>query len=165
MLELMARLLAALLLGCFCTVAAAGLDAGGADRVVTGSSAYPVASNPDKVGRFPAQVKSGAGYFYDEVLEYRVWLHPHDGARKLNGNDVYYRAFAQYERALEFSRGAKGSEEPLVLIRQLKYVNEPRPGVFEVIEEERIAEWRVQWLAASRRLPGSIEKFMKERQK
>lgn len=161
----MARFLAALLLGCFWTAAVAGLDAGGADRTVVGSSAYPVAANPAKVGRFPAQGKSGAGYFYDDVLEYRVWLHPHDGARKLNGNDVYYRAFAQYEQALEYSRGAKGSEEPLVLIRQLKYVNEPKPGVFEVIEEERIAEWRVQWLANSKRLPGSIERFMKERRK
>ena len=161
----MVRFLATLLLGCFCAVAAAGLDVGGADRTVAGSSAYPAASDPSKVGRYPAQTKSGAGYFYDNVLEYRVWLHPHDGARKLNGNDVYYRAFAQYERALEYSRGAKGAEQPLVLVRQLKHINEPRPGVFEVIEEERITEWRVEWLSGTKRSPGSIEKFMKERRK
>jgi hypothetical protein len=37
---------------------------------------YPNVINPSKVGTYPALVKSGGGYFYDEVLEYRVWVHP-----------------------------------------------------------------------------------------
>jgi len=36
--------------------------------------------NPNKVGTYPALAKSGAGYFYDEILEYRVWIHPADGS-------------------------------------------------------------------------------------
>lgn len=74
-------------------------------------------------------------------------------------------AFAQYERALAFSQQSKGAEEPLVLVRQLKHVNEPQPGVFEVVSGERLTEWQVQWLAGSKRTPGAIEKFMAEHMK
>lgn len=31
---------------------------------------YPAAIDPDKVGEYPALTKSGAGYFFDEALEY-----------------------------------------------------------------------------------------------
>jgi putative acetyltransferase len=110
-------------------------------------------------------VKSGAGYFYDDVLEYRVWLHPERGAEKKNGNSDYFVAFAQYEKALAFSQKSKGAEEPLVLIRQLKHINEPQPGIFEVVEGERFTEWQVQWLAGSKRSPGAIEKFLAEHRK
>ncbi len=161
----MARILFALFLTLFGASASADFDSGGVDRSVSGNSAYPIAIDPAKVGRYPALVKSGAGYFYDQVLEYRVWLHPKDGAKKNNGNNVYYRAFAQYENALLFSKQSKGAEEPLVLIRQLKYINEPKPGVYEVREEDRVTEWQVQWLAGSKRLPGTIEKFMSEHRK
>ena len=137
----------------------------GADGTISGTSNYPTAVEPAKVGKYPARAKSGAGYFYDDVLEYRVWLHPEDGAAKKNGGSVYFLAFAEYEKALDFSRRTKGAEEPLVLIRQLKHINEPRPGVFEVIEGERIAEWQVDWLAGSKRTPGAIEKFLAEHKK
>jgi hypothetical protein len=102
------------------------------DRTISGQSEYPIAVDPAQVGKYPARAKSGAGYFYDDVLEYRVWLHPKRGAPKKNGNSVYFFAFAQYEKALAFSRQSKGAEEPLALIRQLKHINEPEPGVFEV---------------------------------
>lgn len=161
----MARLLSSVLFVLFCASATAGLDAGGVDRTVSGRSAYPIASDPSKVGRYPGPAMSGAGYFYDYVLEYRVWLHPHDGSIKKNGNDVYFRAFAQYERAVEFSKQSKGAEEPLVLVRQLKYINEPKPGQFEVIDEERITEWQVQWLSGSKRQPGSVAKFISDHTK
>ena len=55
------------------------------DRSVAGASKFPLALDPTQVGTFPGQTKSGAGYFYDEVLEYRVWLHPEKGARRLAG--------------------------------------------------------------------------------
>jgi hypothetical protein len=143
----------------------AGFEAVMIDRSLAGSSTYPTASDPSQVGKYPGLVKSGGGYFYDDVLEYRVWLHPERGAEKKNGNSDYFMAFAQYEKALAFSRGAKGAEEPLVLIRQLKHINEPEPGVFEVVEGERLAEWRVQWLSGSKRRPGSIEQFLAERRR
>ena len=136
-----------------------------ADSEVSGKSTFPVAVAPGKVGTYPALVKSGAGYFYDEVLEYRVWLHPEHEAPRQSGGDDYYKAFAEYERALVFSKNSKGAEEPLVLIRQMQHVNEPKPGVFEVVSGERLAEWQVQWLVGSKRTPGAVEKFMAEHRK
>jgi hypothetical protein len=52
--------------------------------------------------------KSGAGYFYDDVLEYQVWLHPEKGAKALNGTKDYFVAFAQYEHARAFSETSPG---------------------------------------------------------
>ncbi|HEY0585966.1 MAG TPA: GCN5 family acetyltransferase [Pseudoduganella sp.] len=143
----------------------AGVDAVSVDRSISGKSEHPVATVPAKVGTYPGFVSSGAGYFYDDVLEYRVWLNPENGAEKKKGGSDYFVAFAQYEHALEFSRRSKGAEKPLVLIRQLKHVNEPRPGVFEVVSGERLTEWQVQWLAGAKRTPGAIEKFMAEHKK
>ena len=160
------RSLLALILFVVSTLAIAQFVAAtSADRSVVASSAYPTAIDPDKVGRYNGRAKSGAGYFYDDVLEYRVWMDPKDGAARRNGNSACFAAFAQYEMARAFSERTKGAEEPLVLIRQLKHVNEPKPGVFEVVEVERIAEWQVEWLAGSKRVPGAIEKFLAERKK
>ncbi|MFN0020485.1 MAG: hypothetical protein ACKVP0_19685 [Pirellulaceae bacterium] len=135
------------------------------DRVVTGESKYPVAIDVEKVGSYPALVKSGAGYFYDDVLEYRVWLHPERGAQPISGDDDYFVSFAQYERALDFSNKSAGAEKPLVLVRQLKHINEPSPGVFEIAEGERIAEWNPDWLAENKRKEGSLERFLEEHKK
>lgn len=127
------------------------------DRTVVASSQYPTAIDPIQVGSYPAQTKSGAGYFYDDVLEYRVWIHPKSGGD-------YFRAFASYEPALQFSTNTAGAEEPLVLVRQLKWVNEPDPGKFEPRSDERVTEWQVKWLAAgTKRSEGSIEQFLKEK--
>ena len=41
-----------------------------------GPSDFPLAVDPERVGSYPVDAKSGAGYFYDDVLEYRVWVHP-----------------------------------------------------------------------------------------
>ena len=158
-----ARLFVSIVLLALVRLAVAGDFVHLGDRTVSGQSAYPIAVDPAQVGRYSAKAKSGAGYFYDDVLEYRVWLHPKRGAPRKNGNSVYFFAFAQYEKALAFSRQSKGAEEPLVLIRQLKHINEPEPGVFEVIEGERIAEWRVEWLPDTKRTPGAIEKFAERR--
>ena len=43
-------------------------------------SDYPNVKDLNLVGSYPALVKSGGGYVWDEVLEYRVWCHLHDGA-------------------------------------------------------------------------------------
>lgn len=87
-----------------------------ADRRITGQSDYPTAVDPDLVGTYPADTKSGAGYFYDQVLEYRVWLHPDKGAVNVNGNKDYFVAFAQYEPAEVFSKATPGAEQPVVLV-------------------------------------------------
>ena len=132
-----------------------------ADKVISGESKYPLAIDPKKVGTYSALTKSGAGYFYDDVLEYRVWLHPERGATPLNGTNDYYYAFAEYERAMAFSITTAGSEHPLVLVRQLEYIDEPTPGHYQVVRAERITEWQVVWLAEDKRGPNSIEEFLK----
>jgi len=132
-----------------------------ADRLVSGKSKYPLAINVQKVGTYPALTKSGAGYFFDDVLEYRVWLHPERGATPLNGSNDYYYAFAEYERAEAFSRTTTGAEHPLVLVRQLEYIDEPTPGHYQVVRSERMTEWQIEWLAEDKRGPNSIDEFLK----
>ena len=124
---------------------------------------YPDAIDPEMVGKYPALVKSGAGYFFDHVLEYRVWCHPERGAPDECEGDDYYYAFDTYNEALEFSKNSEGSEEPIVLIRQIEWINEPEKGVFVHKKGERIAEWHVEWLSPGSRKPGDIEAFIEAR--
>lgn len=107
----------AALAGCNRTQPKSGFVVAHADHSVSASSAYPVAIDPSQVGTYSPDTKSGAGYFYDDVLEYRVWLHPERGASPLNGDDDYFVAFAQYEIAESFSKSTPGAEEPIVLVR------------------------------------------------
>lgn len=131
-----------------------------ADRRTTGASDFPSAVKPELVGEYPALVKSGAGYFFDEVLEYRVWMSPTEGAQPLAGGSDYFFAFAEYENALAFSQRTKGAEEPLVLIRQYQWIDEPSPGKYQVKQGERITEWQVAWLREAKRGPNSISEFL-----
>lgn len=129
---------------------------------MTESAAFPPAIDPDKVGEYPALTKSGGGYFYDEVLEYRVWCHPERGAPDPDeSGDDYFRAFATYEQALECAKSTPGAEEPLALVRQLEHVNEPEEGVFIHVRGERITEWRVEWLIDSKRSETSIPDMLR----
>jgi len=151
-------LLSALTLACGPQVD--GLSPASVDRGISGASSFPIAADPSRVGTYSGRVKSGAGYFYDDVLEYRVWLHPERGARPLAGDRDYFAAFAEYERAAAFAGSAQGSEEPLVLIRQREWIDEPSPGQYTVEKTERIAEWRVEWLKGAKRGPNSIREFL-----
>jgi hypothetical protein len=130
-----------------------------ADRAVS-PSAFPIALDPARVGTYPEETKSGAGYFYDDVLEYRVWFHPEHGAIPFNGTNDYFMTFATYEPAEAVSKTLPGAEEPLVLIRQLESINEPEPGRYIHDRKPRITEWQVRWLAGSKRTPTSIQEFM-----
>lgn len=121
---------------------------------------YPNAVDPDLVGTYPALTKSGGGYVWDEVLEYRVWCHPERGAPDLfDGND-YFEAFATYPDALEFSSETEGAEEPLALIRQDEYIDEPEPGRYLHVREVRITEWPVEFLNRPRRTSKTIPDFL-----
>lgn len=155
-----------LLLGWILVVAAcnhmeSGFVALRADRAMDGTSAYPVAVDPRRVGAYPPNAKSGAGYFYDEVLEYRVWLHPEKGGAPMNGTSDYFVAFAQYERAEAFAKKAPGAESPLALVRQLQWIDEPTPQHYVPEKGERLTEWQVPWLRDSKRTAGSVAEFMK----
>ena len=150
-----------LLAGCNHGKTRSGFQIVRADRQITGSSAYAVAVAPNLVGSYPPDADSGAGYFYDEVLEYRVWLHPDKGAELLNGDKDYFVAFAQYEPAEAFSKKTPGAEVPVVLVRQFEWIDEPERGHFIPEKGERISEWQVQWLRNNKRTETSITEFMK----
>jgi hypothetical protein len=126
-----------------------------ADHAASPTSAYPLAVDLSRVGKYPNETKSGAGYFYDDVLEYRVWFYPD------RGGDDEYQAFAQYEQALAFSKATPNSEEPLVLVRQREWIDEPEPGHYIPKSGERITEWDVRWLTGSKRNSDSITDFLR----
>jgi len=120
---------------------------------------YPNVYDENKVGDYPALAKAGGGYVWDEVLEYRVWCHPEKGAEDLeNGNDYYY-AFSNYEDASNFWKNNEGTEEPLALILQKEYINEPEQGKYIHMKEERITEWPVQFLSRPKRNENTLPNF------
>jgi putative acetyltransferase len=121
---------------------------------------YPDAIDPAKVGNYPAEAGAGGGFVWDEVLEYRVWCHPERGAADdCDGND-YYFAFATFSEALECSRDTPGAEQPLALILQREHINEPEPGRYVHITQERLAEWPVELLQRPKRTPSTIPDFL-----
>jgi hypothetical protein len=115
---------------------------------------YPRASNPNRVGKYPAAVFSGGGYVWDEVLEYRVWCHDE------GGGDDYYYALATCPKALAFSQRTKGAEEPLALIRQRQYIDEPEPGHYVHVKKPRLTEWPIQFLGRPKRNSRTIPDFL-----
>ena len=123
------------------------------------SHSYPSVYDVSRVGSYPARVYAGGGYVWDEVLEYRVWCHPENGAVDANGGNDYYRAFSSYEEAVEFSQSTPGTEEPLALILQREFIDEPIEGEYVHVKKERVAEWPVQFLNRPRRTPETLPTF------
>jgi len=112
---------------------------------------YPDAVEPDKVGSYPAETYSGGGYFYDEVLEYRVW--------EKEGNKSVYHAFPTYKSAKRFSLERKHSEKPVVLVRQNSYIEE-EDGSMRQIDKLRVTEWNVNWLKGNKGTKEKIPSFI-----
>ena len=124
-------------------------------------SKYPKVKDATLVGEYPGLVKSGGGYVWDEVLEYRVWCHPHDGSpdEEKSGEDYFY-SFETYEVALEFSQTNQGAEKPLALILQEEYIDEPNPGTYIHVKKQRLTEWPVDFLSRPRRTVRTIPDFL-----
>ena len=124
------------------------------------SGSYPEVLDRSRVGSYPALAKAGGGFVWDAVLEYRVWCHPERGARdEYDGND-YYCAFESYEEAQAYSQSNPGTEEPLALVLQREHINEPEPGVYVHVKEERVTEWPVEFLRRPRRSESTIPDFL-----
>lgn len=121
---------------------------------------YPTAVDPKRVGTYPATAYAGGGYVWDEVLEYRVWCSPARGAADLADGNDYFRAFATHPKALAWSRRTKGADEPIALIRQREYIDEPSPGTYRHVRKVRIAEWAVEHLRRPRRDRNTIPRFL-----
>jgi hypothetical protein len=120
---------------------------------------YPDAVDPARVGSYPALAGAGGGFVWDEILEYRVWCHPERGAPDDCDGDDYYHAFANYSEALDFAQDTLGTEEPLALVLQRERINEPEPGRYAHVTQERTVEWPVEFLSRPRRTPSTIPNF------
>lgn len=123
-------------------------------------SAYPAVADPGAVGTYPALAKAGGGLVWDAVLEYRVWLHPERGAPDLQEGNDYFEAFASYEEAAEFAANSEGAEDPLALVLQEEYIDEPEPGVYVHKTGPRVCEWPTEFLSRPRRTPDTIPAFL-----
>jgi hypothetical protein len=82
-----------------------------------------------------------------------------EGADDLYDGEDYYYPFGSYEEAIEFSKGNAGTEEPLALILQEEYINEPSPGSYIHVKEKRLTEWPVEFLHRPRRNENTIPDF------
>jgi hypothetical protein len=126
---------------------------------------YPEVRDKKLVGTYPAFGFSGGGYVWDDVLEYRVWCHPERGAPDVFEGDYYYYYYYYYyyfdnfQDALDYTKENIGTEEPLALILQKEYIDEPEPGNYVHIKEERITEWHVGFLSRPRRDENMIPDF------
>src|SRR6266481_10013034 len=121
---------------------------------------FPRAIDPTRVGKYPGYCHAGGGFVWDAVLEYRVWCHPERGAPDEDDGNDYYYTFVSYPDALRFSKKTPGAEEPLALILQKQYINEPTPGQYVHVKKRRITEWRVEFLSRSRRTKNTIPDFL-----
>jgi len=124
------------------------------------SGAYPDAVDPSLVGTYSAIANGGGGFVWDDVLEYRVWCHPERGSPDLDEGNDYYHPFVTYAEAFAFSQSTAGAEAPLALIRQCEHINEPNPGEYIHVRQERITEWPVEFLSRPRRTQNTIPDFL-----
>jgi len=114
---------------------------------------YPDAIDKDLVGTYSPLCKSGGGYVYDDVLEYRVWYH--------GSGDDWYEPFATHAEAQTWSDADENREPPLVLVRQKSWIETLKDGALVHKTGERITEWRPQWLEGSKRSSEAIERILK----
>ena len=130
---------------------------------------YLAVINPEKVGEYDEAACAGGGYFFDEVLEYRVWCYPEPDANALDADgsfliaNEYYRAFVTFEQALAFANNKPDSRTPVVLVRQLEWIDQPSRGVYIHNKGERITEWQVEWLSRGRRKTEDIKAFLQNK--
>lgn len=81
-------------------------------------SAFPAVGGPGLVGSYSAPAQAGGGFVWDEVL-----------------------VTASGATVLAFSQATPGAEEPLALVLQEEYIEEPEPGVYVHYSETRVTEW------------------------
>lgn len=130
------------------------------EQAMKRTQTYPDAVQPNKVGTYSAEAKSGGGFVWDAVLEYRVWCHPERGAPDVADGSDYFFAFATFDEAMAFSKVRVGAEEPIALVLQKEFIAEPSPGCYEHVRERRITEWPVEFLRRPKRNKRTIPDFL-----
>lgn len=114
---------------------------------------YPAVFDEDLVGFFDVETHAGGGYVWDEVLEYRVWVHVDDDDDSVN-------VFPDYPSAKAFADTTEGAESPIALILQREYIEEPEPGCYNHVVESRVTEWPIEFLSRPRRTEKTIPDFL-----
>ncbi|MBL4702943.1 MAG: hypothetical protein JKY54_00345 [Flavobacteriales bacterium] len=123
---------------------------------------YPEVVDIIKVGAYDNIAFAGAGFFYDEVLEYRVWCYPSQGAKDVFEGDDYFYPFENFNQAFTFANQEKGRQEPIALIKQYEWINEIEEGKYIHERGARIAEWNALDLKGRKRQKESIVNKLKE---
>lgn len=123
-------------------------------------SQYPPVFDAEKIGTYDARAFAGGGYVWDEVLEYRVWCHLREGAEDIEDGSDYYYMFDNAEDAIAFSNVTKGAIEPLALVLQREYIDEPEPEQYIHVKTERMTEWPLSFLSRPRRTSKTIPEFL-----
>ena len=126
---------------------------------------YPTVTDPNQVGKYDEAAYAGGGYFFDEVLEYRVWCYPNTETTNTDDSfldiaNEHYRAFATFEKALAFADNTLHSRTPVALVRQFEWIDQPSRGVYIHNKGERITEWQADWLARGARQADDINEFL-----
>ena len=121
--------------------------------------ALPSVLDPARVGEYPPHACAGGGFVWDEVLEYRVWCYPGQGAQDLCEGSDYFYAFGSHAEAHAFADQTAGAQEPLALVLQREYIDEPEDGCYVHVRQERITEWPVTFLSRPRRKSQTIPDF------
>ena len=101
-----------------------------------------------KVGTYGALQKSGGGYLYDEVLEYRVW----------DRNEFDF--FDNINEATIHAKKIGAEVTPLVLQKAGHWVSWDKDDKISIGDEDRIAEWRLDWLLTSKYSPEKLKEKM-----
>lgn len=127
---------------------------------MTSEPHYPDAIEPSRVGSYPTKCHAGGGYVWDAVLEYRVWCHPERGAPDRADGADYFHSFATYRDAVEYCEGHPGTEEPLALVLQVEYLDEPSEGEYIHMKSQRVTEWPPEFLSRPKRTPATIPDFL-----
>jgi hypothetical protein len=60
---------------------------------------------------------------------------------------------------LEFSKGNKGTEEPVALILQEEFIDEPKAGQYVHVKKRRFTEWPAHFLTRPKRTERTIRDF------
>jgi hypothetical protein len=124
------------------------------------SAQHPPVLDPALVGTYPASVKAGGGYVWDAVLEYRVWCYPRSGTEDLCESSDYFYAFGSFEEATKFASTTQGAQEPIALVLQEEYIDEPKQGEYIQVQEQQVTEWPVQLLTRPCRTSSTIPAFL-----
>jgi len=137
-----------------------GLSPASVDRGISGASSFPIARRSKRVGTYSGRVKSGAGYFYDDVAGIsRLVCIPNEGP----GRWPETVTISRHSQSTNARRHLPGRRK--VLKNRCPHPpagmdRRAQPGQYTVEKTERIAEWRVEWLKGAKRGPNSIREFL-----